>query len=491
MFLSVAIFVLYLFHGGTVGLSDDEAYYWVLSRHPALGYAYHPPAVAWLIGLSQKILGPVFGQAHPVVVRFPAAACAAAVLWIAAEWLRSAGARREYAWAAGALVFALPGFGAMAWMTVPDLPLLLGWMLAFWGTWRVVSEDRPGAWAVGLGVCLAGLSKYSGVLVALSSAYCLWAWEPWSKAGENRRRALGALILGGVLALAPVLEWNARHHWVSILYQIHDRHAGASWSFVRWGRFVLSQLIVAGPAVLVYFWILGRRVVTRKERGVSRYAVIWAAPPAAVYLLQPFWADFKAHWPLVVWIPVVLDLAHRAALDLVTVGERRLVRLHLAWGLTVTMLVILACRFPVLAPWIRDPHQDPTNDLYGWSESLKGLSLADVPIVGGRYQTAAQVAAAVAQLGGNPDRVTLIPKTYRDWDEWPHIEGVDAPQPASVIWEWPTLTTPVFFVSDNQHPGGPGFLGADCHILQKNDVRRWSYAAKEIVVWSCQPIQSL
>jgi len=29
-------------------LGDDEGYYWVWSRHPALGYD-HPPLVAWLV----------------------------------------------------------------------------------------------------------------------------------------------------------------------------------------------------------------------------------------------------------------------------------------------------------------------------------------------------------------------------------------------------------------------------------------------------------
>ena len=32
-----------------LGLSDDEAYHWVLAHRPAFGYAFHPPGMAWMV----------------------------------------------------------------------------------------------------------------------------------------------------------------------------------------------------------------------------------------------------------------------------------------------------------------------------------------------------------------------------------------------------------------------------------------------------------
>ena len=56
--LGVAALVVYwLVQAATLGISDDEAYYWVLSRSPALGYTYHPPMVAWLIRASDFLFG--------------------------------------------------------------------------------------------------------------------------------------------------------------------------------------------------------------------------------------------------------------------------------------------------------------------------------------------------------------------------------------------------------------------------------------------------
>ena len=59
-FLSRALALIalaYLIQGACVGMTDDEAYYWVLSQKPALGYAFHPPMVAWLIALTRFVLG--------------------------------------------------------------------------------------------------------------------------------------------------------------------------------------------------------------------------------------------------------------------------------------------------------------------------------------------------------------------------------------------------------------------------------------------------
>src|SRR3712207_6666951 len=89
LWIPAAVFVVQLLHGATLGLTDDEAYYWVLAQKPAWGYAYHPPFVAWSIAASEALFKVVLGlletlglqgssglssQSHiPAAVRLPAA----------------------------------------------------------------------------------------------------------------------------------------------------------------------------------------------------------------------------------------------------------------------------------------------------------------------------------------------------------------------------------------------------------------------------------
>ena len=42
---------------GHLGLSEDEAYYWVWGQRLDAGYFDHPPAIAWIIRAGTELLG--------------------------------------------------------------------------------------------------------------------------------------------------------------------------------------------------------------------------------------------------------------------------------------------------------------------------------------------------------------------------------------------------------------------------------------------------
>jgi 4-amino-4-deoxy-L-arabinose transferase-like glycosyltransferase len=485
--LPVLLFLVLLAHGATLGLTDDEAYYWVLSQRPALGYAFHPPMVAWIIGLFDFSIGKTLGLS-PIVVRLPAALLAALVLALAIRWLRRAGTPERELPAAGLVVAAFAGLFGMSWMMVPDLPLLLGWMLAFGATWDLC-EGRgpllPPAAALGAGVALATLSKYSGVLIAVSSIWALWAW-----AAPRPRRA-GALAVGAglVLALVPILLWNARHEWASLIYQFRDRHASTGLSWPRYGRFWLIQLALAGPPLLLHACGSLARMAKGKLDRSALYAWIWAAPAALAYCLQPLWAEFKPHWALIVWFPLVLGLARQRAR-----APAWLLRAHLSYGALLFALIIVVCQLPVISWTVRemtgsdaDPRWDVSNDMTGWDaleaeiETLPA-EYRNLPIVGSRYQTASQAAFALGDAGA----VTLLPRDLKQRDEWPDLAVSETEGPG-----WPRLRAPVLFVADNRYSAGPEFTGAECSILRKIERKRYGFSAKTIDLWRCEPVDLL
>src|SRR5690349_9660466 len=89
--IPLIFFILIMTHGSILGLSDDEAYYWVLAQKPALGYAYHPPAVAWFIAGAQKLLGWLVGNHHSFLVRLPAVLSSTLILAWGLSWLEEVG----------------------------------------------------------------------------------------------------------------------------------------------------------------------------------------------------------------------------------------------------------------------------------------------------------------------------------------------------------------------------------------------------------------
>src|ERR1700754_4775394 len=60
--------LLALFQAGCTELMDDEAYYWVYSRHLDWGYFDHPPMVALLIRIGYTLFHNEFGVRVCMVV---------------------------------------------------------------------------------------------------------------------------------------------------------------------------------------------------------------------------------------------------------------------------------------------------------------------------------------------------------------------------------------------------------------------------------------
>lgn len=481
-----------MLHGSVIGLTDDEAYYWVLAQKPALGYAYHPPAVAWFIALSERVLGWMTQAPHAAIVRLPGVLCMTAVLLLAARWFESAGIRRERISVSILTAASFAGMFSLAWMMVPDLPMLLGWTLMFVATWELCFNEAASPRTVFVlifGTALALLSKYSTVLAAGSSGLSLLLWAP----ARKRNLGVAALIAGAALGALPAILWNAQHEWTSLLYQIRDRHQGGGLSLLRYGRFWASQIALAGPFLLVFAALLPARALIGggDQSRVLRYIGLWIAPAALVFLLQPLWSDFKPHWAFIVWWPAVLGLAWASGSGTAKV-DLRLAAWQRGYGALLALVVLVSCHLPV-GSWMvermngvrMDPRLDVTNDLYGWSALpnwIREAGLDQMPVVGSRYQTASQAAFALAR---NKARVTLLPRDLKARDEWDDF-GVSA----GIGPEWPVLTAPVLYVADSRYTLPPEFPGASCAKLHRLETSRYGYPAKWIEVWKCEPAGS-
>ncbi|OFZ42169.1 MAG: hypothetical protein A2070_07560 [Bdellovibrionales bacterium GWC1_52_8] len=491
IWLPVLLFTVIVIHGGFLGLglTDDEAYYWVLAQKPALGYAYHPPAVAWWIALSQLLLSPLVGAHHELIVRFPSALTSAVFLALALHWLRRAGVPQARLLRSGLVLLSVAGLFSLSWMMVPDIPLFLGWTLALSATWEICfteSEERLRRQYFFLlfGITLALLSKYSAVLGALSALVAIRIWAP----GPRKLAGWAAVIGGCLIAAVPIVIWNAQHEWVSILYQIRERHQGGSISLLRYARFWAVELLIAGPVLVVFIWSLLRSPL--RQFPTSQFLLIWIAPAAAVFLVQPLFSDFKPHWALIVWWPLALAFAWSWGTDSGNRLKKR-AKFQVTYGLSLGVLVLICCHFPVggavikaLNPAAADPRWDVTNDLYGWKELRSfvleklGPAALQMPVVGSRYQTASQAAFSIGHGGVG----LLLPRGIRDKDEWPLLEVSETVGP-----DWPVLRKPVLFVADNRYDVGPEFPKTSCAKLGRIQKTRGEYLAKWIDVWQCEP----
>ena len=500
---SILLFLGLFLHGASLGLSDDEAYYWVLAQKPALGYAYHPPLVAWVIFLFQKVLGPLWGENSAWVVRLPAILCTSLVFSMSLKWISETRGDHSLKSSSSVISWVILSFFGLfflgGWMMVPDLPLLFGWMITFMATWRVSfsSAKKSEFFVLGIGAAVLILSKFSGILAIFSSLICLWVWAE----REKFWKGFFALSLGLLIGILPILIWNYQHEWGAILYQIQGRHSGGHVSWIRFFRFLLAQLLLAGPVLFVFlggmFWKFSQSMWNLRNSRPSthelpwlNYLMIWILPGLLVFFIQPLFSEFKLHWSAVVWWPTLLGFAVSVDRQRVTAFSQS-VMWHIGYGLSLGFFILVSCHLPVvsaLGEWVKgesfDPRIDVTHDFYGWSELAsrmkEELSHEDLalPVTASRYQTAAQASFAFKGKA----QVTLLPRDLKAQDEWPSL-GVSSTEGPT----WPRLTQSVLYVLDQRYVEEPHYEGASCERLKRFEFKRWNYSSKWIEIWKCRP----
>jgi 4-amino-4-deoxy-L-arabinose transferase-like glycosyltransferase len=341
-----ALTLLRLVVAAAAPLSPDEAYYWVWSRALAPGFLDHPPMVAlwirggtWLAGdttLGIRLFAPLAAAAGTVLL-----ADAAAVL-----------CGRAAALPAAALLNATLLLGAGAVTMTPDTPLLLFWTAALCALARLQRSWHTGWWlAAGLFTGLAMASKYTGVL--LLPAILLWLLAvPALRVWLLRPLPWGAAVVAAVVFL-PVLDWNARHHWISFAKQ--GGRTGDWHPTLRYiGELIAGQLGLATPGVFLLCCAGTWRAARRRAPATTLLAAV-TLMPAAVFLQHAIGDRVQGNWPAILYPSAAIAAAGLTG---------RLWRPAAALGFGLTALVYLQA---VLAPLPLPARLDPTlRQMAGW-----------------------------------------------------------------------------------------------------------------------------
>jgi 4-amino-4-deoxy-L-arabinose transferase-like glycosyltransferase len=334
-------------------LTFDEAYYWMWSKHLAGGYYDHPPMVALVIRLGTLIAGDT-----ELGVRLVSILLALPMSW--AVYHATAilfGSRRAASSATLLLnVTLMTAVGTL--IVTPDAPLLVASSFLVFSLAKVLETGR-GAWwlLVGVAAGCALLSKYTAlffgpaILIWLIAVPKLRRWliSPW-------------LYLGGLVALgmfAPVILWNAGHHWVSFIKQMgRARIEDFRPAFIA--ELIPTQIAFATPLV----WILGAMglcaLITRRDGTTAARvlvnAMFWTI--VAYFVWHSLHARVEANWFAPVYPPFVIAAA--VAANLTQWGPRwqRIADFCRRWaaptGVVMFALLIVQANTGVLTGYRRD-----------------------------------------------------------------------------------------------------------------------------------------
>ncbi len=295
IFFVLAILTYRLVFSMTIGLIDDEAYHWTWSQDLQWSYFDHPGMIAWLEKISTTLFGSTFlGVRLPTILSFTAVLVG---LWklscdffgeVAARWLVL-------------IVLLVPLYGIGGYVASPEPPFVCCWVWAAWVFWQGVREDDK-RWSTKktwlcLGI-LMGLGLNSKFIMAMLAP----GFGIYLLASPRSRRQLltvwpwvGFLI--ATILCFPIFYWNQKMGWPGFIYQFHDRHQGEHFSLTRWLQWWTVQWVFLTPVpyvLAIYSLYLGFKKFTDPR---WRFIFCLAIPSIFIFTLQPFFAEFKPHWP--------------------------------------------------------------------------------------------------------------------------------------------------------------------------------------------------
>ncbi len=332
--------LLRLVYLGLPELLHEETYYWNYAQHPAMGYLDHPPLVGWVNWLFTKLMG------HTEF----AIRCGAFAIWIAGAYFVYHLTRRIFdrTTAIGAVLFfaSLPVYFCLGFVMLPDTPLVASWAGALYYLYRLLIDERRGAWiGVGIFVGLGMLSKYSIVLLGAGGlAFVLME-------GRSRKWLLRPepylAVLVVIFLFSPVIAWNAQHEWASFVFQGPRR-------FVSTFDFDLpdllgSQLLLLTPTGALaiaavaasrgFFTTFKETTDRSKSERTHRLLMTLTFLPFAVFLIFSLFRNIKLNWTGPLWLGTLPYLAY-----LVMDGPGRQPGGFLRWAgrpLRTTIVIIL------------------------------------------------------------------------------------------------------------------------------------------------------
>ncbi len=403
-----------------IGFVDDDAYHWTWTQNLDWSYFDHPGMIAWL----EKISTFVFGN-NQLGIRLPSFLCFSIVVYL--TWKLTADLFDEAAATfAAAIVLFSPLWGFGGFVSSPEPPFMLCWILALTVFWNGIREDAQ-KWSLkktwlclGLIMGLGFNSKFPTVFLAPGMGFYLLSTRARRKDLLQVWPWAGVLI--SVLCLFPIVYWNLKYDWPSFKFQFHDRHTGRGFDPNRWFGFLGMQMALLSPGVFVSVWLALIASLQQFHQARWRFLFCMSIPSFLIFYPQPLWADFKPHWMGPAYFILVMGVGGLWSQGWKW-GQRQLITSHsgkMKWwiaGFLIPMNFLIYA--PAIYPWVPklarivDPNakwelkNDVSNELFGWPEAgeeiLKWKTEIEqqtghkVFLAGHRYELTAQTWKATMQ----------------------------------------------------------------------------------------------
>jgi 4-amino-4-deoxy-L-arabinose transferase-like glycosyltransferase len=354
--------------GWLLTLSVDEAHYMLYADKLDWSYFDHPPLVGWIqwplvfIGAPDAVIR-LIPQLLWLLSCLLAREIALSLYRVVPGWSKPAQRQAAGLWAV-ALILLAPLMHVLAVGLLPDTLLMLLTLCLMWVVLRLAQTPTLTLWtALGVLLGLAGLAKYTAILPALAIILIVLM-----RHGFRILRSPGpwlALTIASLLVI-PVFYWNARHDWISFVYQI-NHGAGGTWQFRRLAAFIGIQVVAYGPLLILGSILAARHIFERKAVLAGSLLLFFLIPFLVTAYLSGGGGSLP-HWTGPAWLAIT-PFAANALAQYWFEAHHALIKAFVR-AQAIICILAFAMLFFVGIPGISQDHawgkKNPIADLWGW-----------------------------------------------------------------------------------------------------------------------------
>lgn len=415
VFVYGVIAVIFIFQ---LGLTEQEAYYWLWAKNPDWSYFDHPPLQAWVTA----ILTFLFGD-EKWVVRLPALGGAFYVLWLFYKWTKMKWGKQT-AEICCLFLIASSVFTAGSVIALPDsLAVPFGLTALYYAEKGFVRRT-----AVFLGLALLG--KWTVVFIVPGIAYFLY------KQNKFRIQSISQIFLIVLFFQIPVIWWNFQHGSVSAKFHLYSRHTHDWLSLKNYAenifQYFLAQFFALGLLTTLFLVILltKKNILKNIQKPFFQTLIFWVFPGLFVVFISAAQGQIRFYWTFISLLPVIAITGYLTA-------QHFQDRLVLVQRLAITAILFQwSCAaligFLPIGPAVEsafhlktDLRHSPIGEFSGWSqwyqETLLPTKLldADTALIGSDLHVAARLSWTVRKnisldsigvAGGNKNQFQFWPQ---------------------------------------------------------------------------------
>ncbi|HEY9012324.1 MAG TPA: glycosyltransferase family 39 protein, partial [Devosia sp.] len=392
-----------------------------------------PPLHAWLLGLSEDIVG-----WHWWSVRALTWVCLGVTLWVFWAWARRIMPDKpgEYFWRTTTLYLATPIFWLMTTMAFNDYLLIAlsffsaHFFLVFLTEWEAGLRRHSPLYLAAIFLGLAVLTKYNGAVLGLAyAAMVLGRRKNWPLL-RNPHLWLAGLL--SVAMQASVLWWNATQGMASFGFHLGTRLSGSTEALTNGYPlvFLANMALVLSPFLFLalFRWPFGEKPVGF-EGNARLLSFAGFGTSTLVFLAVSAFVMVFFYWNIVGYLALI-PVAYRY------LGTRWLFWLHTAFG--VVMAILLTVNFTLfpLANLV-GPKDWGTSANFGWDELAAAVREEQAAHPGAflaatRYTYAAQLGYQLATT--DVTSFNTLTDQYDFWTDRAALTGRDALIVADGAW---------------------------------------------------------